>query len=84
MSCVTTVSMESETERDPEARLQDFREEDERCVYRSENTEFKRREIQLLCSEQIQLVVVGQEWERGDCGHCGGGQRGQEAAAHGS
>ena len=39
---MTTVSMESETERDPEARLQDFREEDERCVYRSENTEFRR------------------------------------------
>ena len=31
--------MESEAERDPEARLQDFQEEDERCVYRSENTE---------------------------------------------
>ena len=42
MSCVTTVSMESETERDPEARLQDFREEDERCVYRSENAELKK------------------------------------------
>merc|ERR1719370_94857 len=31
--------MESETERDPEARLQDFREEDERCVYRSGSEE---------------------------------------------
>ena len=40
MSCVTTVSMESEAERDSEARLQ---EEDERCLYRSENTEFKKR-----------------------------------------
>jgi len=39
VSCVTTVSMESETERDPEARLQDFREEDERCVYRSGSEE---------------------------------------------
>ena len=54
--------MESEAERDSEARLQ---EEDERCLYRSENTEFKKKEgeLQLLCSEQMQLVVVGQEWE---------------------
>ena len=42
---MTTVSMESEAERDPEGRLQDFQEEDERCVYRSENTEFKRGRI---------------------------------------
>ena len=81
---MTTVSMESETERDPEARLQDFREEDERCVYRSENTEFKRGRNTAVCSLGTNTMVVGQEWERGDCGHCGGGQLGQEAAAHGS
>jgi len=39
VSCVTTVSMESEAERDPEGRLQDFQEEDERCVYRSGSEE---------------------------------------------
>merc|ERR1719323_370927 len=31
--------MESESDRDPEARLQDFQEEDERCVYRSGSEE---------------------------------------------
>ena len=35
-------------------------------------------------NKYVQLAFVGQEWERGDRGHCGGGQLGKEAAAHGS
>ena len=59
---MTTVSMESETERDPEARLQDFREEDERCVYRSENAGVKKGEIQ-ACVQNKYNCGCGQEWE---------------------
>jgi len=39
VSCVTTVSMDSEAGADPEGRLADFREEEERCVYRSGSEE---------------------------------------------
>ena len=62
---MTTVSMESETERDPEERLGDFREEEEeRCVYRSgEMQNLKKEEIQIMRLEQIHIAIVGQEWE---------------------
>ena len=57
--------MESETERDPEERLGDFREEEEeRCVYRSgEMQNLKKEEIQIMRLEQIHIAIVGQEWE---------------------
>ena len=62
---MTTVSMESETERDPEERLGDFREEEEeRCVYRSgEMQNLEKEEIQIMRLEQIHIATVGQEWE---------------------
>ena len=66
VSCVTTVSMESETERDPEERLGDFREEEEeRCVYRSvrRNSKSGKRRNTVVRSEQIHIATVGQEWE---------------------
>ena len=57
--------MESETERDPEERLGDFREEEEeRCVYRSgEMQNLEGEEIQIMRLEQIHIAIVGQEWE---------------------
>ena len=49
VSCVTTVSMDSEAGADPEGRLADFREEEERCVYRSGLAHLRReaREIRI-------------------------------------
>ena len=49
VSCVTTVSMDSEAGADPEGRLADFREEEERCVYRSGFASLRReaREIRI-------------------------------------
>ena len=46
---MTTVSMDSEAGADPEGRLADFREEEERCVYRSgfANLKSEAREIRI-------------------------------------
>ena len=60
---MTTVSMDSEAGADPEGRLADFREEEERCVYRSGLAHLRReaREIRISCNKTN--FVAAQEWE---------------------
>ena len=42
------------------------------------------RNTAVVFGTNTMIGCSGQEWERGDGGHCGGGQLGEEAAAHGS
>ena len=62
---MTTVSMESgESQGDPEARLADFSEEEERCVYRLGESYANCNEINaMVVPEQILTTNVGQKWK---------------------